>query len=64
MRTLDFEAYRPGLRARMGSRPAMLAQGAGMLRHTKVFRLVRPRSFERLDATVASLSEHWEQLAQ
>jgi hypothetical protein len=62
MRTLDFEAYRPGLRAKMGSKPAMLAQGASMLRHTKVFRLVRPLGFEQLDATVATLSRHWEQL--
>jgi hypothetical protein len=61
MRMLDFEAYRPGLRARLGSKPAMLAQGVAMLRHAKVFRLVQPRGFEHLDATVARLRAHWEQ---
>jgi hypothetical protein len=64
MRALDFEAYRPAFRAKLGSRPAMLAQGAAMLRYAKVFRLVCPRGFDRLDATVASLTRHWEQLAQ
>ncbi|HEX3918879.1 MAG TPA: hypothetical protein VHW60_16200 [Caulobacteraceae bacterium] len=64
MRMLDLEAYRPGLRARLGSMPEILAQGVAMLRHTKVFRLVCPRSFDELDATVARLSQHWEQFAR
>jgi hypothetical protein len=64
MRILDVEAYRPGLRAKLGSKPAILAQGAALLRHAEVFRLVCPRSFEDLDATVARLSRHWEQLAR
>jgi len=64
LRMLDFEAYRPSLRAKLGSRPAMLAQGAGLLRHVRVFRLAYPRDFERLRATAASLIEHWAGLGE
>jgi hypothetical protein len=63
MRMLDFEAYRPSLRAQLGSRQAMVVQGAGLLRYTKVFRLAYPRDFDRLHATAASLREHWAQFA-
>ena len=62
MRMLDFETYRPMLRAKLGSRPALLARGAAMLRHAKVFRFFRRRGFERLDETVTMLLEHWERL--
>jgi hypothetical protein len=62
MRMLDIEAYRPGLRARIGSKRAMLGQGVAMLAHAKVFRLIRPRGFEHMDATVAQLTAHWESL--
>jgi hypothetical protein len=64
MRMLDVEAYRPGLRARLGSKPAMLGQGAAMLCHARVFRLVYPRNFDQLDVTVATLRQHWEHLEQ
>jgi hypothetical protein len=62
MRTLDYEAYRPGLRARMGQTPEMLAHAAAMLGHAKVFLLVRPRGFEHLQETVAALRAHWDSL--
>jgi hypothetical protein len=62
MRVLDIEAYRPGLRARIGSRPTMVAQGAAMLARAQVFRVLRPRGFEHMDATVAQLTAHRESL--
>ena len=62
MRILDIEAYRPGMRARIGSSPAMLAQGVAMLAHAQVFRFLRPRGFEHTDATVAEITAHWERL--
>src|ERR1019366_2822209 len=58
MRTLDYEAYRPGLRYNMGQIPKMLAHVAAMLGHAKVFRLVRPHGFEQLQGTVAALRAH------
>jgi hypothetical protein len=62
VRTLDYEAYRPGLRAKIGHKPQMLAQAAAMLGHTKVFLLIRPRGFEYLPGTVAALRAHWDAL--
>lgn len=59
MRMLDFEAYRPGLRARIGSKPAMLAEAAAVFGHAQVFRLIRPRGFDHLPGTVAMLRAHW-----
>jgi hypothetical protein len=64
MRLLDIWAYHPRLRAKLASKPTLMAQGAAMLRHTKVFHLVRPRGFEHMTCTVASLSEHAEQVAR
>lgn len=64
VRMLDYEAYRPGLRAKLGSKPQMLAQAAAMLGHAKLFRFVRPRGFEHMDETVAALRRHWEALGQ
>jgi hypothetical protein len=62
MATLDREAYRPRLRARMGSIPTVVVQGARMMRHVKVFRLVRRRGFEIMAETVAALERHWDGL--
>jgi hypothetical protein len=62
MRTLDYEAYRPGFRAKMGKKPKMLAHAAAVLGHAKVFLLVRPRGFEHLQETVAALRAHWDSL--
>ena len=62
IRTLDYEAYRPGLRAKMGQKPEMLRQAAALLGHTKVFRLVRPRGFEHMSETVDALRAHWDAL--
>lgn len=62
VRTLDYEAYRPGLRAKMGQKLEMLTQAAAMLSHTKVFLLIRPRGFEHIAGTVASLRSHWDSL--
>jgi len=64
MRMLDIEAYRPGLRERLGSKPAMLLQGSAMLAHAQVFLCVRPRGFEHMEATVADLVTHWESLGR
>jgi hypothetical protein len=62
VRALDYEAYRPGLRARMGQRPEMLAQAAAMLGHARIFRYIRPRGFEHMAGTVAALRAHWDSL--
>jgi len=62
VRRLDYEAYRPGLRAKIGHKPAMLAQAAAMLGHTKVFVFTRPRGFEHMSETVAALRAHWDAL--
>jgi hypothetical protein len=62
IRTLDYEAYRPGLRAKMGQKPEMLRQAAALLGHTRVFRLVRPRGFEHMPETVDALRAHWDAL--
>ncbi|MGH7075149.1 MAG: HPr kinase/phosphorylase [Stellaceae bacterium] len=59
---LDYQAYRPGLRARIGDRPQMLMQAAAMLGHAEVFTLTRPRDFARIGETVASLRAHWDAL--
>jgi hypothetical protein len=62
VRRLDYEAYRPGLRAKIGHKPEMLAQAASMLAHTKVFVLTRRRGFEHMPQTVAALRAHWDAL--
>jgi hypothetical protein len=62
MRMLDYEGYRPGLRAKIGQKPKRLAHTAAMLGHAKVFRLVRLRGFEHLQETVAALRAHWDSL--
>jgi hypothetical protein len=62
LRRLDFEAYRPGLRAKIGQRPEMLSYAANVLSHAKVFLLSRPRGFEHLAETVAALTTHWDAL--
>ena len=62
LRRLDYEAYRPGLRAKIGQRPEMLSYAATVLGHAKVFMLSRPRGFEHLPETVAALNAHWDAL--
>jgi len=62
MRALEYEAYRPRLRAKIGRKSEMLAQAAATLGHAKAFRLTRPRGFEYLAETVASLRAHWNSL--
>jgi hypothetical protein len=64
VRVLDYQAYRPGLRAKLGSRPQMLAQAAATLRYAKLFRFVRPLGFQHMEQTVAALRQHWEALGQ
>ena len=62
MRALDLQAYRPAIRARIGSKPHNLAQSAAVLSHAPAFRFVRPRGFEHMDRLVATLAAHWEAL--
>jgi hypothetical protein len=64
MRALDLQAYRPAIRARIGSKPHNLAQSAALLSHAQTFRLERPRGFEHLDRLVATLAAHWETLGR
>jgi hypothetical protein len=62
MRMLEYEAYRPGFRAKMGSKPDLLEQGAAVFSHAKAFLLIRPRGFEHLPETVETLRKHWDAL--
>ena len=62
MRILEHEAYRPGLYAKMGSKPEMLAKAAAVFGHAKAFLLIRPRGFEHLEETIATLRTHWNTL--
>ena len=62
MRLLEYEVYRPVLHAKMGSKPKMLAQAAAVFSHAKAFLLIRPRGFEHLEETVATVRKHWEAL--
>ncbi|MGH6835911.1 MAG: HPr kinase/phosphorylase [Methylocella sp.] len=62
MRTLDYEAYRPGLRAKIGQQPEMFAHAAATLGHAKMFLLFAPRGFEHLQETVTELRAHWDSL--
>jgi hypothetical protein len=62
MRMLEEEAYRPGLRARIGQKPEMFAQAAAMLGHAKMFLLIAPRGFEHLPDTLTGLRAHWDSL--
>jgi hypothetical protein len=64
IRTLEHQAYRPSLRAKMLSKAAMLAQAAAVLDHAKAFLLIRPHGFEHLDQTVATLRKHWDALGR
>jgi hypothetical protein len=62
VRMLDYEAYRPGFRAKIRSKPTMLAQAAAVFGHAKAFVLIRPRGFEHLEETIAILRKHWDTL--
>ena len=64
IRLLEYQTYRPNLRAKMGSKPAMLAQAAAVFGHAKAFLLIRPRGFEHMEETVAILRQHWEALGR
>jgi hypothetical protein len=64
MRMLDYQTFRPALRARIGSRPHLLAQAAAVFGHVKVFVLNRPRGFEHMASTVAMLGASWDALGQ
>ncbi|MBI1329058.1 MAG: ATP-binding cassette domain-containing protein [Alphaproteobacteria bacterium] len=63
MHALDREAYRPGLRIKMGARPGLVMQSAQLLAHVNVFRLTRPHDFAKLPQTVRALRAHWDALA-
>jgi hypothetical protein len=63
MRALDRDAFRPGVRARMMTKPQMMAQNAAILSRVKVFRLVRPLDFAKLEDVVRNLLTHWQGLA-
>jgi hypothetical protein len=60
MRLLEYETYRPELYAVVGSKPEMLSQAAAVFCHAKAFLLIRPRGFEHLEETVATLRKHWD----
>jgi len=62
MRTLDYEAYRRRIRAKIGQKPEMVAQAAAMLQHARLFLLKRASGFEYLPDTVAALRAHWDAL--
>jgi hypothetical protein len=62
MRMLDYEAYRPGLRAKIGQKPEMFAHAAAMLGHANMFLLIAPRGFEHLQETITELRAHWDSL--
>lgn len=62
MHILGTEAYRPGLREIMGRKPELFAKSAAVLGHSRAFLLNRPRGFDHLTETVASLRAHWESL--
>jgi hypothetical protein len=62
MRTLDRQAYRPALRARLVPKAAALAMSGTMLRHARVYALTRRRGFEHVPETVASLLAHWDRI--
>jgi hypothetical protein len=62
MRVLDYETYRPEFRAEIGQKPEMLAQGAAVLGHVKVFLLIRPRGFGHFSGMLQTLQAHWASL--
>jgi hypothetical protein len=62
IRALEFEAYRPGLRAKMGQKPEMFAHTAATFGHATAFLLIRQRGFEHMAGTVASVRAHWDAL--
>jgi hypothetical protein len=64
MRTLDYEAYRRRIRAKIGQKPEMVAQAAAMLKHARLFLLKRASGFEHLQETVAAMRAHWDALDQ
>jgi len=64
LRMLDAQAYRAGIRAKLGAPAEKLAQAAAVLGHAKVFIFTRPRGFDEMDAAVARLTRHWEGLAR
>jgi hypothetical protein len=59
MRILEYQYYRPRIRAKMATKSEMLLQGAAVFGHAKVFLLNRPRGFEHMEETVAALRKHW-----
>jgi hypothetical protein len=62
MRRIDYEAYRPGLRAKIGQKQEMLAHAASVLGRAKIFLLIRPHGSQHLQETVTELCAHWESL--
>jgi hypothetical protein len=64
IRMLDYQAYRPELRAKLGSKPQRLAQAASLLGHARVFTLARPRGFEHMAQTVTVLRDRWDALGR
>lgn len=62
MHILDAEAYRPGLCEIMGRKRELFAKSAAVLGYCGAFLLHRPRGFDHLTETVASLRAHWESL--
>lgn len=63
MRVLDRQAYRPALRKMLGSKHAMMRQGAVILAHTSMFRFTRPLGFDHMDDIVDRLMRHWDELS-
>lgn len=59
MRMLEAQTYRPRLRHELSTPQQAVTQTAAVLRHAGVFTLERPLGFDRLDAVLDALVEHW-----
>ena len=62
MQALDYEAYRPGLREKLGQKHEMLAHSAAILAHARIFRFVRPLGFDQMPQMLTDLRSHWDSL--
>ena len=62
MRMLERQAYRPRLRRELSSPQQILSQAAATLHHARAFAFTRPLGFERLDAALDALMQHWQGL--
>lgn len=63
MRMLEQQAYRPRLRRELNSPRQILSQSVATLNHARAFAFTRPLGFDRLDAALDALMQHWHGLA-